>query len=185
MAAHLLSRVSSGDPQAVEECIEQYGRLVWAMACRFSANRSIAEDAVQEIFIDLWKSAGRFDPSRSTESAFIAMIARRRLIDRLRSQNREPVTAELTENILLSSPHAPDIERSTEAKRVLALVDELGEDRKKALMLAVCYGLTHMEVAERLRMPLGTVKTHVRRGLDQIRQKLRIVLETRQVDTAQ
>lgn len=185
MDGSLLSRVSTGDSVAVEECIRTYGRLIWALSRRLSAMEADAEDAVQEIFVDLWRSAGSFDPSRSSEATFVGMIARRRLIDRLRASRRQPVMEELGERLALPSSTFEQVERTAEAKQVLAMLEELGDDRRKALLLAICDGLTHAEVAEKLRIPLGTVKSHVRRGLEQIRQKLRIVIQTRQMDAAQ
>src|ERR1043165_482447 len=86
----LLARVAGGDPRAVRDCIARYGGLVWSIARRFEG--ADAEDAVQEIFLDLWKSAARFDPQIASEPAFVAMIARRRLIDRRRTRRRRPTT---------------------------------------------------------------------------------------------
>src|SRR3954470_11204914 len=86
----LLGRVAAGDQQAVRECLARYGGLVWSIARRFEGND--AEDAVQEIFLDLWRSAPRFDPQLSSEPAFVAMLARRRLIDRRRMRQRRPTT---------------------------------------------------------------------------------------------
>ena len=88
MAEAILHRITQGDQTAVQDCLKKYGGLVWSLARRMSANTDDAEDAVQEIFIDVWKNAARFDESQSSETTFIAMIARRRLIDRLRYTNR-------------------------------------------------------------------------------------------------
>ena len=87
----LLARIARGDERAVRECVQQYGALVWSMARRWSAHASDAEDAVQEIFIDLWRTASRYDSARATEAGWVAMIARRRLIDRTRRLQRSPI----------------------------------------------------------------------------------------------
>lgn len=185
-ATDILSRVSAGDPSALNECIDTYGRLIWALARRFSADAGDAEDAVQEIFIDIWKNASRFDSGRSSERTFVGMIARRRLIDRLRSRTRQPRLVELTDiSVTPSAQESMRVERHAEANEVLRLIDELGEERKKALLLAVYFGLTHEEIASRLQLPLGTVKTHVRRGLQQIRQRLGSELLSGLMDTSQ
>ena len=84
----ILPRVAAGEPTALAECMERYGGLVWSIALRLTGSRADAEDAIQEIFIDLWKSAARFDGAVASEKAFVAMIARRRLIDR-RRRHRE------------------------------------------------------------------------------------------------
>ena len=86
MSPSVLQRIASGDPAAVRECIDQYGPLVWSLARRLSRTASDPEDATQEIFLDIWRSAGRFDASQGSDKVFIAMIARRRLIDRLREK---------------------------------------------------------------------------------------------------
>jgi len=84
MNESILARVARGDAKAVRECIDEFGGLVWAIARRMTRSRADAEDAVQEIFIDVWRSAGRFDAAQGSEKVFITTIARRRLIDRIR-----------------------------------------------------------------------------------------------------
>ncbi len=86
----ILQRIAKKDKMAVEECFDKYGGLVWSIAKKFTNSREDAEDAVQDIFIDIWKYAGRFDAAKSAESSFIVLLARRRLIDRLRKFNRQP-----------------------------------------------------------------------------------------------
>ena len=86
----VLKRIAEGDESAVKECLSRYGGLVWSLARRFCASTGDAEDAVQLIFTEIWKSAHRFDPSLSSEKNFVAMIARRLLISRLRSAKRQP-----------------------------------------------------------------------------------------------
>src|SRR5678816_3425476 len=93
--ASLLGRVAAGVPGAVDECIARYGGLVWTLARRFSSNSADAEDATQEIFLDLWRSAARFDPIAASETTFVALIARRRLIDRRRRRQRRGDTEPL------------------------------------------------------------------------------------------
>ena len=90
MSSSVLQPIASGDPAAVRECLDQYGALVWSLARRLSRTAADAEDATQEIFLDIWRSAGRFDASQGSDRVFIAIIARRRLIDRLRKTTAEP-----------------------------------------------------------------------------------------------
>ena len=84
MSPSVLQRIAAGESSAVRECIDQYGALVWSLARRLSRTPADAEDATQEIFLDIWRSAFRYDSSQGSPQVFIAMIARRRLIDRLR-----------------------------------------------------------------------------------------------------
>lgn len=76
MSTTVLERIAAGDPRAVGDCIDEFGGLVWAIARRMTRSRADAEDAVQEIFVDVWRSAGRFDPAQGTAKVFITTIAR-------------------------------------------------------------------------------------------------------------
>jgi RNA polymerase sigma-70 factor (ECF subfamily) len=168
-----LQRIAAGDRAAVAECIDRYGKLVWSLARRFTHDQAEAEDAVQEVFIDLWSHAGRYDPAVATESTFIAMIARRRLIDRLRKSKRQPGIDELTAEAAIELPSVQqDLETRDEAARAARVIAELRPEQQKVLELSVYHGLTHSGIAEQLGMPIGTVKTHLRRGLIAIRERL-------------
>jgi RNA polymerase sigma-70 factor, ECF subfamily len=159
MNESILARVASGDANAVRECIDEFGGLVWSIARRMARTRADAEDAVQEIFIDVWKSAGRFDPAQGSEKVFVSTIARRRLIDRLRRTKMS---------------HLHDSEEALEDERAAAVVARLRPDQRKVLRMGLLEGMTHSEIARATGMPLGTVKTQMRRGLIQVRQWMRI-----------
>lgn len=170
MSEALLNRIAAGDRGAVEAVMERYGNLVWSLARRFTSNRTDAEDAVQEIFIDLWSSAARYDGSKASESTFVAMIARRRLIDRLRKTKRQPGTEELDAVGDLGDPAAsPDLETRDEAARAFRLIRELKPEQQEVIKLAVYDGYSHQGISDKLGIPLGTVKTHLRRGLLRVR----------------
>jgi RNA polymerase sigma-70 factor (ECF subfamily) len=175
MADSVLIRVAQGDQAAVAECIDQFGPLVWAIARRLSPNRDDAEDAVQEIFLDVWKSAARFDPAQGTEKVFITTIARRRLIDRLRRHSQLPEFAP-TEELDAVGWAEPGTrgEVAIEAERAAMAVAKLKPDQQKVIELAVLHGLSHSEIAAKTGMPLGTVKTQMRRGLIQVRELMRL-----------
>ena len=169
----LLQKIASGDREAVNDCVERYGKLVWSLARRFTSNAADAEDAVQEIFIEVWSKAARFDPAKASETTYIAMIARRRLIDKMRKSQREPRSEELSEAMELPGrPIAADLETRDEAARARRLIGKLKPDQQRVIQLAVYQGLTHQTIAEKLGIPLGTVKTHIRRGLISLREGL-------------
>ena len=174
MAGSILRRIAEGDKAAVQECIDKYGGLVWSLARRLSPTREDAEDGVQEIFIDVWKSAERFDEAQSSETTFIAMIARRRLIDRLRRHERAPATEELSPELVDDKRHDKKIETASEAALAARAMSQLRPEQQKVLQLAIYQGLSHQEIATTTGLPLGTVKTHARRGLLHIRQALGI-----------
>ena len=173
MAQAILDRISEGDGSAVQECLDKYGGLVWSLSRRMFRNDADAEDAVQEIFVDIWKNAGRFDESQASETTFVAMIARRRLIDRLRKQTRLPGVDSLDD-----MPTEPlfeggdDILTGIEAREVANAMKDLRPEQRQVIHLSIVQGLSHQEISDALDMPLGTVKTHIRRGLDDARKIL-------------
>lgn len=173
MESSILERIAQGDEIAVSECIDCYGDLVWSLARRFLRDEVEAEDAVQEIFIDLWSSAGRFDRTIASELTFIATIARRRLIDRGRARTREPQMEVFDESIALPDEmtgQRPEDQR--DIATVSRLVGNMQPEQRRAFELNVYHGYSHAEVARRMELPLGTVKTHVRRGLIAIREQM-------------
>lgn len=169
----LLRRVAAGEQAAVAQVVRQFGGLVWSLARRLSPTSADAEDAVQEIFLDVWKSAARFDPAHGSEKVFITMIARRRLIDRLRRFRTEPERADAEELDVLAFPETSHPgERSVDAERAAVAVGTLKPDQQRVIALAVLNGLTHSEIAAETGLPLGTVKTQMRRGLIELRARL-------------
>jgi RNA polymerase sigma factor (sigma-70 family) len=169
---YVLPRIAAGDPAAVPDCIARYGGLVWSLARRFLGNATDAEDAVQDVFIELWKNAGRYDPSRASEPTYITMIARRRLIDRKRRAGRVPVSQSLPDETATSGVSSDRIEVEDEAAKAAAVLGELREEERRVIQMAVYQGLTHEEISAATGLPIGTVKTHIRRGLIRVRERL-------------
>lgn len=169
----ILQRVAAGDQEDVRECLEQYGGLVWCLAKKLIGRSAEMEDVVQEIFIAIWQNAGRFDPEKGKEATFIALIARRRLIDYLRRKMRKRETQ-------LSDEHPvsclADSERliqiRLEAKRAKQVLNKLNPKQRKVLNMSIYGGFTHTEISEAMEIPLGTVKTLITRGFQKIRKSL-------------
>jgi RNA polymerase sigma-70 factor (ECF subfamily) len=169
----ILARIANGDRAAVEECYDAFGGLVWSLARRLSPSPAEAEDAVQEIFIDVWKSAGRYDAMQASEAGFVAMLARRRLIDRHRRFRRQPRLEELTDvHEDTTGAHDARLELCAEAESARRALDGLREEQRTVLELALVEGFTHDEISRKTGMPLGTVKTHARRGLIAVREQI-------------
>lgn len=169
----ILARIAKGDRDAVQDCLNKYSGLIWSLARRMLANKDEAEDAVQEIFIEIWKNAERFDSSQSSETTFVAMIARRRLIDRLRKTTRQPNIDSLDDMVIEPSSKADQsIHLNLEARQAAESMSELKPEQQKILQLSIVEGFSHSEIADALKMPLGTVKTHARRGLIQVRESI-------------
>jgi RNA polymerase sigma factor (sigma-70 family) len=177
----ILERVAAGDQAAVKECMRTYGDLVWSLARRFLRNDADAEDAVQDIFIDIWGSSARFDRRVASEVAFVATIARRRLIDRLRQKDRRPGMDSLDDEEFgdtLQPTVMPMLAEEADVAIVERVLDTMAPEHRQILSLSLYEGYSHSEIAERLSIPLGTVKTRVRRGLIYVREQLRITPES-------
>jgi len=173
LSESILLRVAQSDPAAVKECLDRYGGLVWSLARRFHRDPADAEDAVQEIFISLWQSAGRYDPRKASEATFIATIARRRLIDRLRSRGRRP-DLEGTDDGRVEMQADPGASPETflDVARVAEALEKLRPEQRRMVELSVARGLTHQQISAQTGVALGTVKSHVRRGLIRVREML-------------
>lgn len=168
----LLQRVAAGERSAMEQCLARYAPLVWSAARRYLGSSPEAEDTVQEIFIELWRKADRFEPSLGSETAFVMTLARRRLLDARRRSSRQPEWTPLEE------AEEPTVEpvstgmEDDESAQALAVLRALPAEQQQVLELSLREGWTHSEIASRLALPLGTVKTQLRRGLQRIRQAL-------------
>ncbi len=179
LSESLLQRIGSGDKSAVSDCLDRYGGLVWSLARRFTSSQADAEDAVQEIFISLWKSAQRFDPAKASEVTFVAMVARRRLIDLNRKrQSAAAVSSQSLDSVEPAALNDPtdSVSINDEAAQALQVLNELPDEQAQAIKLSVYSGLTHNQIAERMGLPLGTIKTHIRRGLVKVRDRLKPVI---------
>jgi RNA polymerase sigma-70 factor (ECF subfamily) len=170
----LLHRVSAGEAQAVQECIGRFGGLVWALARRSGLPEADLEDAVHEIFTELWHNGHKYDPQIASEAAFVAIIARRRLIDRRRRIGRRPTTQELTEfnSGAASNPLPANPDVAEEAAVAAKALETLSSEQQRVLRLSVYEGLSHELISRATGLPLGTVKTHARRGLLRLREML-------------
>ena len=169
----LLQKIATGDSSAVDECLAKYGNLVWSIARRYSSNNSDAEDATQEIFMEIWKNAVRYNPKLSSEATFITMIARRRLIDRHRKQSRRLETVSMDDKVdQPESESTNQVEILDEAVKAKRCMEQLKPDEKNVLELSIFHQLSQTKIAEVLKIPLGTVKTHARRGLNRLREML-------------
>lgn len=167
-----LQRLAAGDSGALAECVEKYRGLIWSLARRFSPNPADAEDAVQEVLIDVWRYAGRFNPALGSEVNYVGMITRRRLIDRHRKRRRQPDAATMPETFDVPAREERDpAELAEEGLRARQSLERLRPQERQVIELFV-HGMSHSEIADSTRLPLGTVKTHARRGLARLREML-------------
>ena len=165
----LVARVRAGDQQALAELYDRYSHVVYGVALRVLQDTGAAEDVLQDIFLQLWRKPDAFDSSRGSLSAWLAVIARHRSIDRLRK--RRPET-ELEDCVIVSATDLRDeTERSLVIEKVRVVMNEMSPDQRAAMEMAFFQGLTHTEIAEKTGEPLGTIKTRIRSGLQQLRAR--------------
>ena len=171
---NLLTEVASGDSKAFEELTKKYGNLIWSIARRYLSNQAEAEDAVQEIFLALWQSASRFDAKKGSEITFIATIARRRLIDGLRKNNKHKILQSIDDSITDDVfKQKSNLETNAELSLAIEILESLDKKDQELLSLSIYQGYSHVEIAKLLNLPLGTVKTKIRRNLMKIREKIK------------
>ena len=156
----------------MDECLGKYGGLVWSLARRLCPRHEDAEDAVQEIFVEIWRNAAKFDPEIASEATYVTMIARRRLIDRYRRARRDLNTTYLIEETVAASNHENRVEVSDEAEHSREYIQQLRLVEREVLDLSINDGMSQSQVAKAMNLPLGTVKTHARRGLIRLRELL-------------
>ena len=179
LLAHL-QKVAAGDHPALAQCYDLMGGAVFSLAVRMLRDRPAAEDVTQDIFVQVWRQAGNFDASRGSPEAWIMMIARTRILDRLRSR-ASGVVLKSVGDALPDSPAGDDwpdelaISRE-HAVNVREALAHLPPDQRQALELAFFDGLTHVEIAQRTNVPLGTIKTRIRLGLLKVRDHLRPIM---------
>jgi RNA polymerase sigma-70 factor, ECF subfamily len=162
----LLRRLAAGETAALGEFYDAFAGLVNGLALRILRDAADAEDVVQEVFLQVWRQAARFDPTRGSVEAWLCIIARTRALDRLR---RRTARREDPEDEAPSFSATP---KSAEALAVRKALDGLTPDQRKALELAYFEGLTQSEIAERLGEPLGTIKTRIRTAMIRLRDVL-------------
>jgi RNA polymerase sigma-70 factor (ECF subfamily) len=167
----LATRVRAGDQEAMGALYDRYSQLVYAVALRVLADTAAAEDVLQEVFMQLWRNPARFDASRGSLGAWLAVIARNRAIDALRKRRHE---SDIEDIIISVEPDlASEADRSRAAKSVRGALNGMHPAQRLALEMAFFEGLTHTEIAAKTGDPLGTIKTRIRAGLLALRKALK------------
>lgn len=173
--AALLSSMARGEKAALSALYDQLSGPLYSLAYRMLADPTEAQDLIQDIFLQAWRTAGTYDPSRGSVFSWLATLVRNRAIDRIRMRQRR---AELL------SAAAPDLQpaggedsggslwRQEKAEAVRTALAGLAPDQQQAIELAYFSGLTQQEIAARLNEPLGTIKARIRRGLLKLKDLL-------------
>jgi RNA polymerase sigma factor (sigma-70 family) len=167
----LAEHFRAGDEHAFRIAYDRYGGAVLHLASRLLANRADAEDVTQATFVAAWEGRGTYDPERGGILSWLLGIARRKAVDRLRSVAREQRTAETVQ--AQQPPPEPDRTPEQTVDR-LVVADELSRlpvEQRRTLELAFFDDLTHPQIAAVTGLPLGTVKSHIRRGMANLRRR--------------
>lgn len=169
----LLERVASGDRPALKSLYGQIAGRLFAVLLRMVSRREVAEDLLQDVFVTVWRKAHQFDVRRGNAEAWLFSITRRKAIDRLRISYREVVGRDEDVATLetCSDPYGGWCDTEMHMT-VRACLQTLRPDVHRALQLCYTYGLTHEELAAEMKVPVGTAKSWVRRGLAHIRDSL-------------
>ncbi len=166
-AEALVRRLAAGDQAALGEFYDRFAALAHGLCLRILRDAGEAEDAVQEVFVQVWRQAARYDRSRGTPEAWLCTIARSRALDRVRRR-----TARREDNAAEPPVVATETPRHEHALAVRKALAALSEDQRRALELAYYDGLTQSEIATKLGEPLGTVKTRIRTAMLRLRDTL-------------
>jgi len=168
----LLEAVAAADEQALGELYDRFGRVAYGLALRILRDAALAEDAVQEAFLQVWRGAGAYRPERAKASTWVLTFVHRRAVDLVRREERrrvEPAEA-------LPDPTAPGADETAVARSRRKIVQDalrrLPAEQREAIELAYYGGLTQSELAERLSQPLGTIKSRMFTGLKRLQTLL-------------
>ncbi len=168
----LVRLIAAGDRQAFASLYDRYASRVYALAVRMLGESMAAEEVTQDAFLKLWSRSARFDPERGNLLPWLLTIARRTALDRIRLESRRPAIAEPDEEDEWDD--LPDGDSQGEEARWRSLrfeVAKLPADQRKVIELAYYHGMTHSQIASELGLPLGTVKTRLRVGMERLREK--------------
>jgi RNA polymerase sigma-70 factor (ECF subfamily) len=180
--AELIRRVAQGDEEALGRLYDRFGAVLYAVAYRVLNERADAEEVVMEAFAQAWREAARFDAGRGSVAAWLTMMARSRALDLIRSQSRR---TRITDTAARDTPLAPpamstgfappgsSLEEGERRQAVSSALAALSPPQRVAIELAYYEGLSQSEIAERLREPLGTIKTRMRLGMQKLREALK------------
>jgi RNA polymerase sigma factor (sigma-70 family) len=172
VAADLAARLRAGAPDALAEAFDRWAPLVHTLALRSLGNHHDAEDVTQQVFVSAWRSRHTLRPERGSVPGWLVGIAKHRIADLHAQRARSARDAGAVAHASVPAHDPPADERLATRLLLADELERLGDPRARIIHMAFVDELTHEEIARRLDMPLGTVKSHVRRGLIQLRNRM-------------
>jgi RNA polymerase sigma-70 factor, ECF subfamily len=177
----LLIRIAKQDQAALSELYDRYARIIYAISFRSLRSAEESEEVVLDVFAQVWRIADRYDTSKSRVDTWLFMLARSRVLDRVRKlQRRIPASGEVLDIAEIQAPASgvDPIEAAVVSERreqVLSVLNQLPQEQRLVLELAYYQGLSHSEIAQQTGISLGTIKTRIRLGLNKLRSALETV----------
>jgi RNA polymerase sigma-70 factor, ECF subfamily len=174
-ATILLAQIAAREPTALSRLYDLYSRTIYAIAQKSLNSPEDSEEIVLEVFTQIWKIADRFDPHKGAAEQWIFTLARSRIIDRLRKfQRLQKINTAITAGKEIDFPTVSvdpieAVEIADRRDRVLAALSQIPPEQRQVIELAYYQGLTHTEIAARIGLSLGTVKTRLRLGLSKLK----------------
>ena len=172
----LLERVTARDQLALAELYDRHSRLMFTVIARIVRDRAEAEEILQEAFLAVWTKAATYDAALGSPVGWLVRLARNRAIDHFRTSAVRARTAESVEAPPIGDNPEQAASRNQERRRVRSALDTLPDEQRVLIEQAYFRGMTHSELAEAFSLPLGTVKTRVRAGMQALRQQLGITV---------
>lgn len=177
----MIERIGRGDQSAFSALYDRLSRPLYSLALRMLGDAGDAQDALQDVFLQIWSRAATYNPEQSTVFSWTVLLTRSRVIDRLRARKRrlrvvDSATGDEDADVADASTMesaADTADKNDEAARVRSVLNNLPSEQREAIELAFFGHLTHDEIAARLGEPLGTIKARIRRGLLKLRERLR------------
>jgi len=172
--AELIRGMAAGDRAAFAAFYDRYAPLAYSVILRVVRDRADGADVLQDVFWEAWRTADAYDAARGSPEAWIVMRARTRAIDRVRARRRREETFVAPVDEAVARDTGADVARQVEDRGLVgSALERLPLPQREAIELAYFEGLSQTEIAERLKQPLGTVKTRIRAGLERLREVMR------------
>ena len=168
----LMQRIAAGDQAALATLYDRYSSALYSVAKRVLTDTGAAEEILQDVFLQVWRNASRFDPQRGSLSGWLLVTTRNRAIDRLRRRSSQGLDPAAEELVMPRASLETSAAQDEMMARVKAALGALAPGQREALEMAYFEGLTHTEIAERSGEPLGTVKTRLRTALQVLKKAL-------------